>query len=339
MTTEQLDDYLLEASRRIENAADLKELQEIDLAYRGRSSDLAALSRSLKDLDPSQRAAVGKAVTAAMRQLDGSISARRQSLQESNRPPLDISLPAAQVERGHLHPTTQTIAEIITIFSHLGMTMVEAPEIDYDWYVFESLNMPETHPARDDWETFFADLPAHPQKGRPVLRPHTTNFELHVMEQQDPPIRAITVGKTYRRQADASHTPMFHQFEGLMVDKDLSIGNLIATLEYFVHCFFGPDTKTRIRPYHFRFTEPSFELDISCSVCGGKGCKLCKEGWLELGGAGMTHPNVLRNAKLDPDTFTGFAWGFGVERCLAIRYGINDLRMLYDNDIRFLEQF
>jgi phenylalanyl-tRNA synthetase alpha chain len=339
MTTNQLDDYLQRASRQIEAATSIEELQVVDVAFRGRSSDLAALSRSIKDMEPSARASAGNAVTTAMRQLDEWLTARRHQLEEVGRPTLDISLPGAAVVRGHLHPTTQTIEEIIGIFSHLGMTMVEAPEVDYDWYVFESLNMPATHPARDDWETFFADLPAHPEKGRPVLRPHTTNFELHVMEQQAPPIRAITIGKTYRRQADASHTPMFHQFEGLMVDKDLSIGNLVATLEYFVHSFFGPDTKTRIRPYHFRFTEPSFELDISCSVCGGRGCKLCKEGWLELGGAGMTHPNVLKNAGLDPDEFTGFAWGFGVERCLAIRYGISDLRLLYDNDMRFLEQF
>jgi phenylalanyl-tRNA synthetase alpha chain len=199
--------------------------------------------------------------------------------------------------------------------------------------------MGKDHPARDEWETFFVDQPEHPERGRVVLRPHTTNFEGHIMEQFAPPFRFITVGKTYRRQSDASHTPMFHQFEGFAVDRHFSIGNLVATLEYFVHNYFGPEVKTRLRPYHFRFTEPSFELDISCTVCGGKGCKLCKEGWLELGGAGMTHPSVLRNGGLDPQEWTGFAWGWGVERCFAIRHSIDDLRQVYDNDLRFLEQF
>jgi phenylalanyl-tRNA synthetase alpha chain len=336
---DSLDAYLHQAEQAITRVDSLDQLEQTALHYAGRKSQLAELSKSLRDLPEQQRAEAGQAVNRAKSALESWIVTKRQELLANARPRLDMSLPAIRPARGHLHPTTQTIAEIVDIFSHLGMSLVEAPEVDYDWYVFESLNMPVTHPARDDWETFFADLPADQQRGKPVLRPHTTNFELHVMEQQQPPIRAITIGKTYRRQADVSHTPMFHQFEGLVVDKGLAIGNLVATLEYFVHNFFGPQTKTRIRPYHFRFTEPSFELDISCSVCGGQGCKLCKEGWLELGGAGMTHPTVLKNAGLDPDQYSGYAWGFGVERCLAIRYGIDDLRLVYNNDLRFLEQF
>lgn len=339
MHINQLDTYLQQASEAISLAASQDELEAADQHFNGRKSGLADLSKSLKDLPVDQRAVAGQAVNAAKQRLAQLVADKRSELMAMAKPKLDLSLPAIAPQRGHLHPTTQTIDEIVSIFSHLGMSLVEAPEIDYDWYVFESLNMPATHPARDDWETFFADLPANSQKGKPVLRPHTTNFELHVLEEQQPPIRAITIGKTYRRQADVSHTPMFHQFEGFVVDKGLSIGNLVATLEYFVHNFFGPETKTRIRPYHFRFTEPSFELDISCSVCGGQGCKLCKEGWLELGGAGMTHPTVLKNGGLNPDEYTGYAWGFGVERCLAIRHGLDDLRMIYNNDVRFLEQF
>jgi phenylalanyl-tRNA synthetase alpha chain len=265
------------------------------------------------------------------------LQVKRDTLENNVR--LDITIPAQIPSTGHLHLTTQTTQEIVQIFGQLGMQFVEAPEVDYDWYAFESLNMGEDHPARDDWETFFVDLPQSPDKGKVVLRPHTTNFELHLLEAEAPPIRAITVGKTYRRQSDASHTPMFHQFEGFVVDKGLSIGNLIATLEYFLHNYFGPETKTRLRPYHFRFTEPSFEIDISCTVCGGIGCKLCKEGWLELGGAGMTHPAVIKNGGLDPEEYTGFAWGWGVERCFCIRHWITDLRLIYDNDVRFLEQF
>lgn len=318
--------------------ANLDDLEQWNQAYLGRNGQLAKLSASLKDVAKDDKAAAGQALNKAKQELLQARDQKEQTIKDSQSR-LDLSIPAATNQSGHIHLTTQTIDEIVSIFGLLGMHFFDAPEVDYDWFVFESLNMPKTHPARDDWETFFVDLPEDKKLGKIVLRPHTTNFELHVMNQQQPPIRAITVGKTYRRQADASHTPMFHQFEGLVVDKDLSIGNLIATLEYFVHNFFGPEVKTRLRPYHFRFTEPSFEVDISCSLCRGNGCKLCKEGWLELGGAGMTHPTVIRNGGLDPEEFSGFAWGFGVERCLAIRHGINDLRMIYENDFRFLEQF
>lgn len=339
MNIAQLRDYTDQATTAIAQASTADELAETLTKYAGRKSQLADWSKDLANLPNAEKAEFGKALNQAKLDIQTAADARERQLKQSSQPILDVSLPLRPEARGHIHPISQTIAEIVRIFGQLGMNFVEAPEVDYDWYVFESLNMPSTHPARDDWETFFADLPTDPEKGRPVLRPHTTNFELHVMEGQEPPIRSITVGKTYRRQADASHTPMFHQFEGLVVDKGLAIGNLVGTLDYFVHNFFGPETKTRLRPYHFRFTEPSFELDISCSVCKGVGCKLCKEGWLELGGAGMTHPEVLRNADLDPDEYTGYAWGFGVERCLAIRYGINDIRLIYDNDLRFLEQF
>jgi phenylalanyl-tRNA synthetase alpha chain len=339
MDTAQLTTYQQQARQAIEQTTDLDQLLEQEIRFLGRHSQLADWSKGLKELATDQRAEAGQRFNAVRRELDEFVAHRRALLQAQAQPKIDLSIPGDAPSAGHLHLTTQTTQEIVDIFAHLGMEFVEAPEIDYDWYAFESLNMGKDHPARDDWETFFVDAPDNPDKGKVVLRPHTTNFEAHLMETQQPPIRAITVGKTYRRQSDASHTPMFHQFEGFVVDKGLSIGNLVATLEYFLHNYFGPETKTRLRPYHFRFTEPSFEIDISCTVCGGQGCKLCKEGWLELGGAGMTHPAVLKNGGLDPNEYTGFAWGWGVERCFTIRHGISDLRMIYDNDLRFLEQF
>ena len=331
--------YQQTARSELDRVSSTEELEAWQQQFVGRKSPLADFSQSIKDLSPEQRAEAGKLLNKIKTDLIEAASNQEQQILANSRIPLDVTLPAMKIKSGHLHPVTQTIDEIANIFNHLGLTLVDVPEIDYDWYVFESLNMPKTHPARDDWETFFVDAPADDQKGRLVLRPHTTNFELHVMENQNPPIRAMAIGKTYRRQADVSHTPMFHQFEGLVVDRNLSIGNLVATLEYFVHNFFGADIKTRLRPYHFRFTEPSFEVDISCLVCGGKGCKICKEGWLELGGAGMTHPTVLKNGGINPDEFSGYAWGFGVERCLAMRHGLDDIRQIYDNDVRFLAQF
>ena len=216
------------------------------------------------------------------------------------------------------------------------------PEVDWDWYAFESLNMPASHPARDDWETFIVDAPEHPKLGKIVLTPHTSNGQVREMERLGhPPIRMVNIAKCYRRQSDVSHTPMFHQFEGLVIDENINITHLKGTIDYFVKQFFGPNRKSRLRPYHFQFTEPSFEVDVTCDICLGKGCKLCKEGWLELGGAGMVHPNVLKAGKIDSEKYTGFAFGWGVERTYMMKSGLKipDLRLLYSNDIRFLNQF
>ncbi len=328
-----LDHIQKQALAVISTTDTLEQLLEVEQQFMGRKSQLAELSQSMATLDQADKVALGKSLNLTKSNLNQAIIQQRQNLQ-SKLHRLDISIPAQHQPAGHLHLMTQVSQEVVTIFNHLGMDFVEAPEIDYDWYVFESLNMPKTHPARDDWETFFVNAPTSPELGQVVLRPHTTNFQLHVLQQQQPPVRAMTLGKTYRRQADSTHTPMFHQFEGLVVDKDLSIGNLVATLEYFVHNFFGPQVQTRLRPYHFRFTEPSFEVDIY-----DPSGQLGKDGWLELGGAGMTHPSIIKEAGLNPDIYSGYAWGWGVERCLAIRHGLPDIRPLYDNDLRFLEQF
>ncbi|KKS45113.1 MAG: Phenylalanine-tRNA ligase alpha subunit [Candidatus Azambacteria bacterium GW2011_GWA1_42_19] len=254
----------------------------------------------------------------------------------------DPSLPGIRPPQGHLHPVTHAIGEISSIFEKIGFVRVRYPEADWDWYSFESLNMSKTHPARDDIETFFVDTPEDKKMGKIVLTPHTSNGQVREMERvKTPPIRMVNIGKCYRRQSDVSHTVMFHQFEGLVVDQDITITHLKGTIDHFVKQFFGPKRQSRLRPYHFQFTEPSFEVDVTCDICLGKGCKLCKEGWLELGGAGMVHPNVLRAGKINPTKYTGFAFGWGVERTYMMKSGlkIDDLRLLYGNDIRFLNQF
>ena len=216
------------------------------------------------------------------------------------------------------------------------------PEVEWDLYAFEGLNMPKDHPARDEWETFFVESPENAKFGKIVLTPHTSNGQVREMKRvKNPPIRMINIGKCYRRQSDVSHVPMFHQFEGLVVDENISIVNLKGTLDYFAKTFFGEGRVTRLRPYHFQFTEPSFEVDISCGICKGVGCKLCKSGWHELGGAGMVHPNVLKAGGIDAKKYSGFAFGWGVERTYMMKGGIRipDIRLLYSADLRFLTQF
>jgi len=274
-------------------------------------------------------------------------------------------MPAEERTVGHMHPISQATEEISSIFEKIGFTRARYPEIDWDWYVFESLNMPPSHPARDEWETFFVDVPEevtevsydadNPRKrhpslvgGKMVLTTHTSNGQVREMERlKKPPIRMINIARCYRRQQDATHTQMFHQFEGLVVDEGINIQNLKGTLDYFAKEFYGEGTKSRIRPFHFQFTEPSFEVDFSCHICNGTGkkdgekCKFCKSGWHEVGGAGMVHPNVLKAGGIDPEKYTGFAFGWGVERTYTLKEGLNidDIRLLYSGDLRFLKQF
>ena len=256
---------------------------------------------------------------------------------------------------GHLHIVTQAIMEITRIFEKIGFTRVRHPEVDWDWYPFESLNMPPNHPARDEWETFFIECqkskvpakrdPASRDKSQKfsnmVLTPHTSNGQVREMEKGKLPIRMINIAKCYRRQSDVSHVPMFHQFEGMYIDKGVTIGDLTGVFNFFVKNYFGPDRKVRLRPFHFQFTEPSVEIDINCGICLGRGCRLCKEGWLEMAGGGMVHPIVLKNGGIDPNIYSGFAFGWGVERAYMMKSGtkLDDIRLLYSNDVRFLEQF
>ena len=271
---------------------------------------------------------------------------------------VDLTVPGIKPKNGHMHPVSQAMEEITQIFERIGFTRSRYPEVDWDWYVFESLNMPKNHPARDEWETFFIDTPTDKKMGKVVLTTHTSNGQVREMERLNSraPIRMINIARCYRRQQDATHTQMFHQFEGLMVDKGINIQHLKGTLDYFAEQFYGPGTKSRIRPFHFQFTEPSLEVDFSCHICRGTGflddktkkpedqktkCKFCKSGWHEVGGAGMVHPNVLKAGGFNPDIYTGFAFGWGVERTYTFKEGLNidDIRLLYSGDLRFLEQF
>lgn len=330
-----------EALAQAMEAHDPEELERLRIQYLGKSGQLAEIAKEFKNLSPEEKSDIGvlfNDVKVALVDIFSKASDQRPATSDR----FDLTLPGKRIDIGHLHPVTQAIAEISQIFERIGFVRVRYPEADWDWYAFGSLNFPLGHPARDDWETYFIDTPENPNLGKMLLTPHTSSGQVREMERLGtPPIRMINIAKCYRRQSDVSHTTMFHQFEGLVVDKGITIANLKGTTDYFARSFFGPDRKTRLRPYHFQFTEPSFEVDISCDICGGKGCRLCKEGWLELGGAGMVHPNVLRSGNIDPSVYTGFAFGWGVERTFMMKSGvkIDDLRLLYGNDIRFLNQF
>lgn len=341
---QKLQNLKNEALAMIMDAGSPEELEDLRVRYLGKSGQLTELSKEFKDLNPDQRRDIGllfnDVKTAIQSGLDASpLKAKSYQLSAE----IDTTLPGIPVHLGHLHPVTAAIDEISDIFSKIGFIRMRYPEVDWDWYAFGSLNFPDDHPARDDWETLYVDAPPHPKLGKIVLTPHTSNGQVREMERVkgQPPIRMTNIAKCYRRQSDVSHTVMFHQFEGLVVDSGINISHLKGTIDFFVKKFFGSERKSRLRPYHFQFTEPSFEVDISCDLCDAKGCRFCKEGWHELGGAGMVHPNVLKAGKIDPEKYTGFAFGFGVERCYMMKSGlkIDDLRLLYSNDIRFLNQF
>lgn len=323
----------------------LASLETLVTQYLGRNGKVNEALKNIKDLSSDEKKAFGIRLNALKTEIEEGLKHKKQQLIASNdeNSTIDVTLPGTRYPKGSLHTTTYAIEEISKIFKKIGFIRVSYPEIDWEYFAFEALNMPSNHPARDDFETFFIDTPADKKLGRMLLTPHTSNGQNREMKRLKgkPPIRALNITKTYRPNWDASHTPMFHQFEGICVDVDINITHLKGTLDYFVKTFFGPDRKARIRPYDFRFTEPSFETDVSCGVCLGKGCKMCKEGWLELGGAGMIHPNVLKEGGIDPIKYSGFAFGWGVERVFSMKEGlkVDDLRTVYGGDIRFLEQF
>lgn len=324
-------------------------VDQLRLTLLGPKSELAKLTKQIRSVNPADRGQVGTVINQVKQTIAEALRQKSLKATSETRTEIgdwyDVSAPGVLPLHGHLHIVSQAISEITRIFERVGFTRVRYPEVDWDWYAFESLNMPPNHPARDEWETFFVNFPGtpghNPKKQKIVLTPHTSNGQVREMEKGKLPIRMINIAKCYRRQSDVSHVPMFHQFEGLYVDHDVSIAHLKGVLAYFVKQFFGPKREARIRPFHFQFTEPSFEVDISCGVCLGRGCKLCKEGWLELGGAGMVHPTVLKNGGIETQKYNGFAFGWGVERTYMMKTGtqIDDIRLLYSNDIRFLEQF
>lgn len=356
---EDLEKLKQEAILAIQEAKDEDALSEAETKYLGRKGALTEVLRTLGTLSPEEKKERGSAVNSLKIELEASVLGRRSALKSTSlgliaeKEWIDTTAPGKQIATGHLHPMTNVIREITEIFSRLGYNRSRYPEVDWDWFAFEALNMPKDHPARDEWETFFVlgkdgTTPlTNPKMGKGVLTPHTSNGQVREMQRKELPIRMINITKCYRRESNVTHAPMFHQFEGLLVDKHISIAHLKGTLDYFARAFFGEGRVTRLRPFHFRFTEPSFEVDISCGVCGGTGkidgnrCRVCKEGWHELGGAGMVHPNVLKAGGVDPEEYGGFAFGFGVERSWMMRTGmhIDDIRILYKNDARFLEQF
>lgn len=328
------------------------EIEEVRIQLLGRSGTLTAALKDITKLPKDQRPEIGKLANDIKQIIEEAILEKVSSLGKENvrqkAKKLDVTEPGIRPPLGHLHLITQAIEEITSIFNRLGFTRVRYPEIEWDYYAFTALNFPDDHPARDDWETFFIEHEQDKKKGSVVLTPHTSSGQVREMEKANLPIKMLNIAKCYRRQSDVSHTQMFHQFEGLVVAENISITHLKGTLDYFVRSYFGENRKSRIRPYHFQFTEPSFEVDVSCGVCNGKArlpdgqeCKLCKAGWLEMGGAGMVHPNVLKYGGIDPQKYSGFAFGWGVERVLMMKEGIeiDDLRLLYSNNLEFLEQF
>lgn len=336
------------------DAQDRKTLEEIKLQFLGKSGKLTIALKDITKVPLEKRAEVGKLANEVKQSVEEALERQEGLLthnaQETKRQTLDVTNPGIKPPLGHLHLITQAIAEISSVFEKIGFTRVRYPEIEWDYYAFTALNFPENHPARDDWETFFTKEDTDSNKGQIVLTPHTSNGQVREMERaveeskksgQPISVRMLNIAKCYRRQSDVSHTQMFHQFEGLVVGENISIVHLKGVLDYFVKSYFGENRTSRIRPYHFQFTEPSFEIDVTCGVCLGKGCKLCKAGWLEMGGAGMVHPNVLKYGGVDTKRYTGFAFGWGVERVLMMKEGIeiDDLRLLYSNKLEFLEQF
>ena len=305
------------------------------IKYLGKKGLLKDASKGMKDLTPEERREAGQLLNKVKTELETYFEPRTTNHEQNKW--LDVTQPGVKPELGHMHPVSQAIEEVTRIFEGIGFTRARYPEVDWDHYVFEALNMPKNHPARDEWETFFIDSPDHTKWGKMVLTTHTSNGQVREMERVgEPPIRMINIGKTYRRQADATHVAMFHQFEGLVVDKGINIQHLKGVLDYFAKKFYGPEAESRIRPFNFSFTEPSFEVDFRC-----ESEKFSKSGWHEVGGCGMVHPNVLRAGGIDPDVYTGFAFGWGVERTYSLKPGLNidDIRLIYGTSLDFVSQF
>lgn len=332
-----LDQVYSEARRALEAAAgDPQKIQALNVQYLGRKGVLTQFLRSISGLPPEERPAAGQKANEIKERLSADIAAALEALDPAGAEAgerLDVSLPGRMEPWGALHPISRITAEICGIFSKMGFDIVEGPEVEKDYYNFEALNIPKDHPARDMQDTFFVS-------GDVVLRTHTSPLQVRTMERRPPPVRIIAPGKVFRRDSDQTHTPMFHQVEGLLVDEDVSFGDLKGTLTAFVHQMFDAETRLRFRPSFFPFTEPSAEVDILCVICRGRGCRVCKQtGWLEILGSGMVHPAVFENVGYDTERYTGFAFGMGVERVAMLKYGIDDLRQFFENDLRFLSQF
>jgi len=335
-TTAQLVE---QAGTLIMAATSLADLDELRVHYLGKSGLLTAQLKQLGKLPKEQRPQAGQAINQAKRQLQEQVEQRRQSLEQQalqqrlSAERIDVTLPGRGQGRGGLHPVTRTLQRIERLFANAGFTVEEGPEIEDDYHNFEALNIPAHHPARAMHDTFYFD--AHM-----LLRTHTSPVQIRTMERDQPPLKVIAPGRVYRCDSDLTHTPMFHQVEGLLVDRDVSFADLKGVIYDFLQSFFERDLKLRFRPSYFPFTEPSAEVDIECVMCSGDGCRVCGHtGWLEVLGCGMVHPEVFRHVGIDSEEYTGYAFGMGVERLTMLRYGVNDLRLFFENDLRFLQQF
>lgn len=333
---EELKKLQQEALKSLEATKDMQAVNLLRTRYLGRKGSVTLCLRKLSTLPPADRPEVGRLANIVKTSLEAAFRKTTESLETDYERPsgtLDVTLPGQPFARGHLHPITQTRQTISEIFIRLGFEIVEGPDVELDFYNFEALNIPKDHPARDMQDTFYVSDDI-------VLRTHTSPIQIRVMEKQPPPVRIIAPGFVYRVDSDVSHTPMFHQVEGLMVGEDISFGDLKGILTTFAHQMFDAETSLRFRPSFFPFTEPSAEVDMLCVMCRGKGCRVCShKGWLEVLGAGMVHPAVFEMVGYDTDRYTGFAFGMGVERIAMLKYGIDDIRKFYENDVRFLQQF
>ncbi len=327
------------AEEEVKKAASLKAVHDLKVKYLGKKGLFTEKVKSLRSIPEEERPEYGRILNEIKNHIETLLKTEESQYKSSEMErilqtqSIDVTIPGSHVPIGHLHPTTKVLNEIIDIFTSLGFQVEEGPEVESDFYNFEALNMPKDHPARDMQDTFYVNDDV-------VLRTHTSPVQIHVMENNSPPLRVIAPGKVYRCDADISHIPMFHQLEGFMIDDNISMSDLKGVLEVFLHNVFGPKTSIRFRPSFFPFTEPSAEMDISCVICRGSGCSVCKNsGWVEILGAGMINPRVFELAGYEADRYTGFAFGLGIERITMLKYGINDIRLFLENDKRFLEQF
>jgi phenylalanyl-tRNA synthetase alpha chain len=331
-----------EALAAIAKAQTAEQLEETSVEYLGRKGgQVSRLLSSIGKLEPAERAALGQAANDAKRAIEAALAARREQLEATRladiaeTEAIDVTFPGPALERGHIHVLTQMRRQIETVLESLGYQVEQGPEVETEWYNFEALNISAGHPARENWDSFYFS----PEL---LLRAHTSPVQIRAMQRiKEPPIYIITPGRCYRRDApEATRLPYFSQVEGLAVDKGLTVGDMKGTLLFMIQSLYGRDRKVRVRPSYFPFTEPSFEFDVSCGICGGTGCKSCRhKGWLEVGGCGMVHPQVLRNGDIDPTQWNGYAWGFGIERMAMLKHDVDDIRLFYESDLRFLEQF
>ncbi|MFV0464934.1 MAG: phenylalanine--tRNA ligase subunit alpha [Lachnospiraceae bacterium] len=329
-----------DALYKIKSSDNLAILNDVRVSVLGKKGDLTAILKSMKDLSPEERPSFGQMVNEIRGEIETGIEETKKALEKAElerkleSEVIDITLPSKKIKKGHRHPNTSTLEEVERIFVGMGYEVVEGPEIEMDYYNFEALNIPANHPAKDEQDTFYINKDI-------LLRTQTSPVQIRVMEQGKLPIRMIAPGRVFRSdEVDATHSPSFHQIEGMVIDQHITFADLKGTLQEFVKELFGEDTKVKFRPHHFPFTEPSAEVDVSCFKCKGKGCRFCKgEGWIEILGCGMVHPEVLRKSGIDPEVYSGFAFGVGLERITILKNEIDDMRLLYENDERFLKQF